>query len=629
MKLKRMNKFYQNRAAALSFLLGLAGAALLPAQAPVTYTISTVAGNNTQGFSGDSGAATAAQLAGPYAVSMDGNGNLYITDQFNFRIRQVSSSGIITTVAGTGATGFAGDAAKATAGQISAVVGIVADAAGNFYISDTGNNRIRKITSAGIISTFAGNGNTGLSGDGAAATNATLSQPTGLALDSAGNLYIADSANNVIRKVGSDGNINRIVGSGFTGFLGDGGQAQYVNLNGPRGVAVDGNGNIYVADTENHRIRMMSKSGIVTTIAGTGTAAFSGDGGPAVAAKLNRPLGIAVDKAGNVYFADYFNSRIRKIGLDGIIRTVAGNGQLGYSGDGGIATSAALHFPSGVAVDANGKVYVADVQNNVIRLLTPSSAPVSGSVPAVNAGGVVTASNFGASSTVGPGSWIEIYGSNLAGSTREWTLADFRGTIAPVTLDRTTVMIGSQLAFVRYVSPGQVNAQIPSTVGTGPQQLSVMTGAGTSANYAITVNPTQPGLFAPTAFLIGGKQYAGALFPDGVTYALPTGAIAGVPSRPAKPGDTLTFYGIGFGPTSPAVLAGDIAQFAAPLTLPFQIQFGQTTAAVSFAGLSKGNVGLYQFNVVVPNVAANPALPITFSLAGLQGTQTLYIAVGN
>ncbi|MGC4072575.1 MAG: hypothetical protein QM760_08670 [Nibricoccus sp.] len=571
MKLNRMYKIYQNRAVALSLTIGLAGAGFLTAQTNVTYTISTVAGNNTSGYSGDAGAATSAQLAGPYAIALDGNGNLYITDQFNFRIRQVSSAGTINTVAGKGTSGFAGDAAKATDAQIASTVGIVSDATGNFYISDTGNNRIRKVTSAGIISTFAGNGNSGLSGDGAAATDATLTQPTGLALDASGNLWIADSANFVIRMIGSDGKINRIIGSGAPGFLGDGGQAQYANLNGPRGVAVDSNGNVYFSDTENQRIRMMAKNGIVTTIAGTGIAGFSGDGGPATAARLNRPLGIAVDKVGNVYFADYFNSRIRKIGLDGVIRTIAGNGSPSYYGDGGAATSAALHFPSGVAVDANGNVYVADVQNNVIRLLTPASAPVGNGAPAVKAGGVVTASNFGASPSIGPGSWIEIYGTNLAASNREWTLADFRGTIAPVALDRTSVTIGGIAAFVRYVSPGQINVQVPSNVPTGTQQLVVTTASGISANYAVTVNASQPGLFAPSSFLISGRQYAGALFTDGA-YALPAGAVVGVTSRPAKPGDVLTFYGIGFGTTTPPYVAGDIPQFNANLAQSFQYQ---------------------------------------------------------
>ncbi len=599
------------------------------AQAPATtYTISTVAGNNTRGFTGDGSTATAAQLGGPYAVAVDGSGNLYISDQFNFRIRQVTS-GTISTVAGTGTSGFSGDAAKATAAQISPPVGIAVDSTGNFYFSDSANARIRKVTSAGIISTFAGNGNTGLSGDGAAATSATLTQASGVALDSTGNLYIADTGNNVIRVVGTDGKINRIVASGVPGFLGDGSQAQYAQLNGPRSVAVDAAGNIYIADTENQRIRMVTKSGLISTIAGTGVAGFGGDGGAAVAARLNRPLSVAVDKAGNVYIADYFNSRIRRIGVDGVIRTIAGNGQSGYSGDGGPAVNAALYFPSGVAVDGNGNVFVADIQNNVIRQLTPSAAPVSGAVPTIKAGGVITASNFGASPAIGPGTWLEMYGSNLASSTREWALADFRGTFGPITLDRTSVTVGGQAAFVRFVKPDQVNVLVPSTLGTGPQQLTVTTPAGTSANYAITVNPAQPGFFAPPAFLIGGRQYVGALFQDGVTYALPTGAVVGVPSRPAKPGDVLTIYGIGFGPTTPSVVAGDIAQFNAPLATAFQMQLGQTTIVPTFAGITKGFIGLYQFNIVVPNVAANAAVPVTFSLGGVSGTQTLFIAIGN
>ncbi len=190
---------------------------------------------------------------------------------------------------------------------------------------------------------------------------------------------------------------------------------------------------------------------------------------------------------------------------------------------------------------------------------------------------------------------------------------------APASLDGTTVRIGGQAAFIDYVSPGQVNAQVPSNVGTGSQPITVTTGAGTSATYTVTVNQVQPGLLASPSFNVGGRQYVVALFPDGVTYVLPPGLIAGVPSRRARPGDTITLYGVGFGPVTPNIPAGQVVAQSNTLASPLQISLGQTRATVPFAGLASGNIGLYQFNVVVPEVAAGDAVPLTFTVGGSVG----------
>ena len=336
-------------------------------------------------------------------------------------------------------------------------------------------------------------------------------------------------------------------------------------------------------------------------------------------------MGRAPDAAGNLYIADSINSVIRVVEPNGTIVTVAGNPSVGpgYSGDGGPATSAQLFFPSSVAV-YGGKVYIADNQNDVVRLLTP--IPV---IPKINAGGVITAGDFGASTSVAPGSWIEIYGTNLAGDSRGWTAADFNGVNAPKSLDGTTVTVGGQSAFIDYISPAQVNAQVPSNVGNGRQQIVVSTTLGTSAAYTIMVDELQPGLFAPPSFDIGGKQYAGALFPGGSTFVLPTGAVSGITSRPAKPGDTIVLYGVGFGPVTPSIPAGQIVGQQNSLASPFQISFGGAPATVSYWGLAPDEVGLYQFNVVVPAVGAGDAVPLTFTLNGVSGSQTLYIAVQN
>ncbi len=265
-----------------------------------------------------------------------------------------------------------------------------------------------------------------------------------------------------------------------------------------------------------------------------------------------------------------------------------------------------------------------------VAALFPSSlcrAQSSGSPPAIKSGGVVSASAFGQFTSIAPGSWIEIYGSNLAADSRSWTVSDFTGVNAPTSLDGTTVTIGGQQAFIDYVSPAQVNAQVPSTVGGGPQQVIVTTAAGVSLPYTITVNVQQPGLLAPPSFNVSGKQYVAALFSDGVTYVLPPGTIAGLPSRRALPGDVVTVYGVGFGAVAPNIPAGQIAQQSNSLVAPFLLWFGPAAATFLYDGLAPSTVGLYQFNVVVPNVAASDSVPLTFTLGGMAGTQTLYIAV--
>ena len=248
-------------------------------------------------------------------------------------------------------------------------------------------------------------------------------------------------------------------------------------------------------------------------------------------------------------------------------------------------------------------------------------------LPAVNPGGVVTALQYGGNPAIAPGSWIEIYGSNLATASREWGGEDFTGTSAPTMLNGTSVRIGGQAAYVRFISATQVNAQVPSTVSTGSQQLIVFTPAGASAPYTITVNPSQPGLLAPTAFSTGSRQYVGALFPDGITYVLPPSVNAGVPARRAKAGDVITLYGVGFGPVTPAVPAGQIVQQKNTLAQPFTVNFGQTPAKLDYSGLAPGFIGLYQFNVIVPSVTAGDAIPVTFTLNGTPGSQTLFIAI--
>jgi sugar lactone lactonase YvrE len=338
--------------------------------------ISTVAGDSSQGFSLDNVPAVSSELYFPTCVAFDGSGNYYIADEWNNRIRKVSASGEISTVAGNGVPGFSGDNGPATDAQLNYPTGIALDSSGNIYIADAVNSRIRKVNAFGIISTVVGTDSTGYSGDNGPATNAWLNEPTSVAVDLFGNIYIGDQGNNRVRKVNvSLGNINTIAGTDAAGYSGDGGQATAAQLNGPYGIAVDASGNVYIADGFNNCIREVSaSSGIITTVAGNDSAGYSGDGGSATTAKLNGPVGVTVDVSGNIYIADLNNNCIRKVtypsGPKGIINTIAGDDTAGYSGDNGAGTNAKLYKPCGTGLDVSGTVYIADTYNNRIRKLT-------------------------------------------------------------------------------------------------------------------------------------------------------------------------------------------------------------------------------------------------------------------
>ena len=329
--------------------------------------ITTVAGSGLYGFTGDEGLATQARLASPQGVVVDANGNFYIADTNNHRIRRVGSDGVITTVAG-GERGL-GDGGLAVLAGLFYPSGIAVDVTGNIYIADTYNHRIRRVDTDGIIAILAGTGTRGFSGDGGPAAQASLDNPTGVAVDAKGNVYFATS--NRIRRVGSDGIITTVAGTGAFGFSGDGGPATQASLNRPTGVAVDEKGNVYIADLNNNRVRRVGPNGLIITIAGMGTYDSLGDGGPAILAGLWSPSGVAVDVSGNIYIADLNINRVRRVGTDGIIITVAGSRTQGFSGDGGLATQASLFLPQGVAVDAKGNIYIADTNNHRIRRIGP------------------------------------------------------------------------------------------------------------------------------------------------------------------------------------------------------------------------------------------------------------------
>lgn len=356
----------------IAFLLPAAAVSTLKAQ-----NIYTLAGNsNTPGYNGDNIAATAATLNDPAGVAVDAAGNVYIADAANGRIRKVNTAGIITTVAGSGYTGNNGDGGDATLATIDIPLSVAIDGSGNLYIAGQDYKRIRKVNTAGIITTIAGTGFGGFSGDGGPATAAKISGAEGIATDAAGNVYIVDRDNQRIRKISTSGIITTVAGNGFIGYNGDGVLATSTSLYSPMAVAVDAAGNLYIADYLNNRIRKVNTSGIISTIAGNGNDAFSGDGGLATAAEIRSPTGIAVDAAGNVFFVDG-SFRIRKINTAGIINTVAGNGGASHSGDGGPATAAGMNSPFGVAVSNSGNIYIAVRDDNRVRVVGTAPAAIT------------------------------------------------------------------------------------------------------------------------------------------------------------------------------------------------------------------------------------------------------------
>lgn len=511
-------------------------------------TLTLIAGTSESGYSGDVGPAVAAELNRPRDIAVDGAGNIIIADSGNGRLRRFQIGGIIVSIAGNGLYKYSGDGGPATSATLQFPSGVALDSGGNTYLADSYNNRIRKITPSGTITTMAGTGRAGFSGDGGVATEARLFSPSNLTLDSAGNLYFADSGNKRIRKVDARGIITTIAGKGGSyegpagqpvddsgrlatdahtdstdiaidrnidaiyvvegalnrvrrisggvirafagvmtttgGFAGDNGPAASARLNRPNGVAVDAAGNVFIADTENHRVRKVSVSGIITTVAGNGTAGFSGDNGPATAAALDYPSNVSVDALGNLYISDQYTDRVRKVGPSGIITTIAGNGTFRFAGDGGLATSASLAVPSGTAVDSAGNLYIADSYNDRIRKVLVSATTFSVSPTnltfAAQAGAsglaskqlavssAVTGLRFSATATTqSGGNWLSV--SPSSGSVPGAITANVNvGTLAPGTYRGTITVLAAQ------ASPNTQTVTVDLTVTAAPNpQLGV------------------------------------------------------------------------------------------------------------------------------------------------------------
>jgi sugar lactone lactonase YvrE len=522
-------------AATLLFAISTAASAQGILTVTPSRTANTAAGTGTAGYTGDTGPATAATLANPSAVAYDSNGNLYLADANNHVIREVSTSGVITTIAGTGIEGFSGDGAAATAAQLDTPTGVAVDASGNVYIADAHNHRIREVSN-GNITTFAGTGTPGFGGDGGAATAALLSLPSGVAVDKSGNIYIADTNNHRIREI-TAGTINTIAGNGEELYAGDGAAATAAALDSPTGVAVDASGNVYIADRLNQRIRMVS-AGIITTLAGTSTAGFSGDGAAATAATLAKPSGVSVDATGNIYIADTDNQRIREVG-SGAIATIEGSGAQGFGGDAGLSTAATLNSPRAVAPDALGNLSIADKLNQRIRsgalpTLTFPSEDVGVPSPTQS----VTLANTGtASITVATITTSAGFTTATGGSCSALPITLSAGTSCTENLELLPVAAGPANGSVVFSGTGIVPKSILLT--SSATQATTTLALTSSVNPALAGQPilytavvTPIGLGTPTGtvtFDVSGTPFTtqtlapGSATAQATTPALPTG----------------------------------------------------------------------------------------------------------
>ena len=458
--------------------------------------ITTIAGSGAIGlgygnFSGDGGQATAAKLNCPQGVTLDDIGNLYIADTYNSRIRMINTTGIISTIAGSGTAGFSGDGGQATAAELNQPLQILFDPTGNMYIVDGGNRRIRMVNTAGVITTIAGNGIAGFSGDGGQATAAKLKRPNEIAFDASGNLYIADTGNERIRKVNTAGIISTIAGTGIMGFAGDGGQATAAKLNDPCGITIDTPGNLYIADYYNNRIRMINTAGIISTIAGTGVGGFAGDGGQATAAEINKPNdGIVLDALGNFYIPDAGNNRIRKVNTLGIISTIAGSGTAGFSGDGGLALSAGLNFPIAVTLDSSlCNLYIADAINNRIRMVTNAEVSITVNSPSICIGNTATLTASGAANyTWSPSTNLNTnLGSTVISTSTVNATYTVMSTLSSCSNSATLSLTINPLPTVSVNSPTICAGDTGTLSASGASTYTWSTGASTNS---ILVNPS-------------------------------------------------------------------------------------------------------------------------------------------
>lgn len=484
----------------------------------VTATISTVAGDAYMRAIGDQGPAVRAILNSPKGVSMDADGNLFIADSGTHRIRKVAPGGLISTLAGTGTPGFAADGRPASQAQLDSPSGVFAGADGTLLVADTGNHRIRQIA-GGIIRTVAGSGGAGLGADGLRALLMPLHGPSAALADGRGTLYITDTLASRVLSVDPAGYVATAAGNASAGDSGDGGAAPQAQLRNPSALALDAEGNLFIADALNNRVRKVTAAGVISTVAGNGEAGLSGDGGAATEARLREPRGVAVDGDGNLYIADTGNHAVRKVSASGAIHTIAGTGAAGMEGDGGPATAAQLNAPWGVALDGSGNLYVTDSLNHRVRKLTPAPAPpeeVVEDAVVLNAASLLPG-------PVAPGAIVSVFADGIGADAAESGGLDPSGAMRTEVAETRVLFDGAPGALF-LVQPGQVNAQVPySAAGRGITQIEVWHRGALRAGAAAQVVEAAPAIFAVS----GGSGQALAANEDGSLNSIANAAARG------------------------------------------------------------------------------------------------------
>ncbi|HEX5228687.1 MAG TPA: hypothetical protein VFW44_13300 [Bryobacteraceae bacterium] len=592
----------------LAIILALSSAVLWAQSAG---TIITVAGNGGDGDTGDGGKATNAELSSQFTAAADRAGNIYIADNLNNVIRKVSPAGIITRFGG-GGSGILEDGVPAASVSQLPATGITTDAAGNVFLAAGGV--VAKIDTAGILhllTAFA----TGFSdsGDGGPAIKATA-LPQSIGVDAAGNIYICEIITNKIRKVDTNGIIHTIAGTGKAGYTGDGGLGTNAELNLPQNMAVDPAGNVYFADNALY-VRKVDASGIITTVAGNGQSIGISEGVPAKSTGMV-PNSVAADAGGNIFIND--TARIRKVNAAGIINTVAGGITNFDRGDGGPATSASILGNTGVSVDNAGNLYIDQTGQfrlrKVFGVATPGSA--GGAAPSIDKNGVVNGASFAPGLTIG--SWASIQGSSLATGTGTWKIVN---GFLPVTVDGVTVDVGGEDAYVYYVSKDQINFIVP-LVHSGPQQVTVKNASGTSVAVTVTVGSYGPAFF-------GWPNHQVVATREDFSLAVKNGTFPGATTVPAKPGDTIILWGTGFGPTFPAYPQGQEVPSTGTYSTeaPPTITLGGIPAKVYGAALAPGFAGLYQIAIQVPPSLGNGDWPVVATIGGASSPAGMNLTV--
>jgi uncharacterized protein (TIGR03437 family) len=586
-------------------------------------TIGIVAGNGTEisSVSGIGGPATSASIGLATGVAVDRAGNIYIADSISNLVRKVNTNGVISNYAGGGPPTALGDGGPATSARLvfaaSMHVGMAVDSVGNLYIADIGDSRIRKVDASGNISTVAGNSQSlglgGFSGDGGPATSAALNSPQGVAVDSAGNIYIADTGNGRIRKVDAGTqNITTIAGIGASGASdsGDGGPAASAQLSSISDVAVDSSGNVYIADQEH--IRKVNTSAVISTVVQGFFGNCSPNPTPAASADV-AANGLGVDIAGDLFIADHSASCVQELETNGTVSTVAGGGAT-LNANGIPATSAAIGQPYAVAVDSSGNFYIGSgsyVYKVGAQTTAPSAMPSIGSAGVVNGGSFVPG--------ISPNSWVTITGSNLASTTASWTVT---GGVLPTSLAGVSVSIGGLPAYVEYVSPGQINVLSPANLTNTFPTVVVTNSVGSSAPATVFNNPYFP------AFFTWPNNQVVATHAD-FTWAAANGTFSGTPTVPAKPGETIILWGTGFGPTTPADPPGITTpgtQTYSTTALP-TISVNLVSATVYGAALAPGFAGLYQIAFQVPASLPNGSYQLVLAIAGATSSNVPMLTV--